>query len=170
MKEFIEIGKYKNHRFAIIKIGYDIPSINSHLNGYVEILPSDKRYYKKSYLTKLCNQHNNEYCNHTPEAELKVHGGITFSGNFKKDKSVPSSLQNNFWYGFDTAHASDDPNFGGHRKNKEYVENECKFLIDNIIEKCKTEKYGSVIKKYKGLKPLSAVIADYEKENKRMRS
>src|SRR5438309_4447716 len=84
------------------------------LNGYVAI-PKDHPLFGKDYSQSVCD-HPGCY-KHSIESLINVHGGITYSG---KDED------GFWWFGFDTAHSSDDPRFGGTVKNEAYVEKWCK--------------------------------------------
>lgn len=65
------------------------------LNGYVAV-PNTHPWYKKHYAdctsTAACEE---RWCAHSPEALLKVHGGITYSGPEDGDMWV---------FGWDTSH------------------------------------------------------------------
>lgn len=66
------------------------------INGYV-VVPSTHPWYKVHY--HECPDHCGEefFCEHSPTARIRVHGGITYSG-----------LGEDGWvFGFDTAHAGD---------------------------------------------------------------
>ena len=67
------------------------------LNGYTYV-PKDHPWYKIAYddctLSPTCKK---DWCNHSPESIIDVHGGITFS-----------HLASAGWvFGFDTSHAGD---------------------------------------------------------------
>jgi hypothetical protein len=60
---------------------------------------------------------------------LRVHGGVTFSGN-------PANGEDGWWYGFDCAHAGDyipASAFGGTYKEVSFVENQCKLLVEDLM-------------------------------------
>lgn len=104
----------------------------------------------------------------TPELFFNVHGGLTYSGGGKgSDYPVSSDL---WWLGFDCAHAGDrqdykkmveyfglnarpkhflevdamfSPHDGDVIRSVEYVQSECRSLVDQIIEYC--DKHCSVV-------------------------
>jgi hypothetical protein len=81
----------------------------------------------------------------TMDILFNVHGGITFAGDFKKELGIKG-----YWIGFDCAHSGDGKDttimdernikfykeypdlYEGPVRTKEYVEQECKNLIDQI--------------------------------------
>ena len=89
----------------------------------------------------------------SPDLYFNVHGSITFSGGNPSDYPVQSDL---WWFGFDCAHSGDASDYDqafsygliseeryayianpsytlkGERRSKEYVESECKSLVDQI--------------------------------------
>lgn len=99
-----------------------------HRCGYVRIPKTSKLYGK-------------DYC-HEDMPDFNVHGGLTFSGKLKELKG--------HWIGFDCAHLMDarDPSimseeykkifkesmFEGAIRTEEYVIQECKNLIKQIIK------------------------------------
>lgn len=77
----------------------------------------------------------------TPELELNVHGGLTYSG------SGHPTPGNDWWFGFDCAHAGDgiilptynpfrDETFGRGDpvRSQEYVESECESLAQQLVD------------------------------------
>lgn len=60
-----------------------------------------------------------------PEFAFDVHGGLTFSGN---GNNYPTD-GDEWWFGFDCAHADDDPTI----HNEAYVLGECERLADQIV-------------------------------------
>jgi len=65
------------------------------LNGYV-IVPGSHPWYKIHY-NECPERCGVDFCDHTPESIIRVHGGINYSG-----------LGEEGWvFGFDTAHAGD---------------------------------------------------------------
>ena len=65
------------------------------LNGYVYV-PENHPWYRVHY-SECPNECGEQWCAHSPESQIEVHGGITFS-----------HLGENGWvFGFDTAHAGD---------------------------------------------------------------
>ena len=64
------------------------------------------------------------------EYELEVHGGITFSDYLSRIMDLENmDLEEGYVLGFDCNHAGDNPV----DCNQGYVENECKKLIDQLI-------------------------------------
>jgi hypothetical protein len=45
-----------------------------------------------------------EWCDHTPESQIEVHGGITFSGKRGRAESFDENI---WWFGFDCGHWRD---------------------------------------------------------------
>ena len=84
------------------------------LCGYVGVPPTHPWHggdYGRCTASPACV---NEWCEHTPEACLDVHGGITFSGgcNTSDPEGIchipePGRPADVHWYGWDAAHASD---------------------------------------------------------------
>lgn len=126
---------YKDYKCMIRRI-----EDMGHLCGYVAI-PKGHILYKKSY-TEI-----------EEEYDLIVHGGLTFSDFFGKPEIDPNAYDNRWYIGFDCAHAGDlTPNMyvkfpqiyhecdlihrEGIYKDMEYVTEECKSLVDQILEKC----------------------------------
>lgn len=100
-------------------------------------------------------------CRYDSDA-LRVHGGITFEGESHDAKDLLPIPCNDTWLGFDAAHCDDHPCYDtaqkifGHdpkryeflkeahkplmrfpgivHRTYEYMENECKHLIDQLIE------------------------------------
>ena len=95
------------------------------------------------------------------DAYFNVHGGLTYSGD-RADYPVESNL---WWLGFDCAHCYDrydwdtaerywgdnpqiqrrinllaDLGSSGEIRTQEYVENECRSLVDQIIELVENKK------------------------------
>lgn len=86
----------------------------SHRCGYVAV-DKDHELYGLDYM----------------EIGLEAHGGINYSENL-----IPGiETDNNLWYfGFSCDHAMDSPPFG-YPKSQEFVENECR----NIVEQLKND-------------------------------
>jgi hypothetical protein len=101
------------------------------INGYVEV-PTGHPWHGKSYSECLCGH---EGCwEHSPEAIIDVHGGITFSGRLTGVAAVSGHL-----FGFDTAHCDDDPKYGGTYKDEDYVAAECERLAAQLANPPKVE-------------------------------
>lgn len=70
------------------------------------------------------------------EYDIEVHGGITFSGYLSRIMDLENmDLEEGYVLGFDCNHVGDNPK----DCNQEYVESECKKLIDQLInlDNCK---------------------------------
>jgi len=154
----IEIkGKYKGFNYIVIaqpmgyRCGYvEIPKGHT-LYGldYSAQLPitfkeiSKQSIGKRGIISVLCAQRLKKDDKVSMDLLFNVHGGITFSGEFKKGKG--------WWIGFDCAHAGDGRDIsimdkrhkemnekchldfdGDVIRIKKYVEKECKSLINQI--------------------------------------
>ncbi len=102
---------------------------------------------KRNVITLLCNSNIKPEDNVSMDLLFDVHGGITYS-----DKFYRCIKKRGWWIGFDCAHLGDgkdtdimdDKNkkiftnylflHDEYSKSKEYVEQECKNLIDQIIK------------------------------------
>jgi len=120
-----EIFKYKGFK-CMIKRHPDFLS----LNGYVG-LPKGHKFYGKGY--------------DDIGQEIDCHGGLTFTGHWDDDPEL-------WWIGFDCAHAWDmtpgiemrlpldmqmkisDIDKNVTYKNIEYVRNECKSIVDQLLK------------------------------------
>lgn len=128
--KLVNIGLYKGYVYLIKHISTDINEINyfreifegmdidnDWYNGYV-ILPK-----KHELVDKFYGDFEKDY-------DLKVHGGITFSNYLRYVIDLEEiGFENRYTLGFDCNHVGDNPI----DCNKEYVENECKKLIDQLI-------------------------------------
>ena len=128
--KLVDIGLYKGYLYLIKHIYTDINETNyfreifegtnianDWYNGYV-ILPKEHELVDKFY-----GDFEEEY-------DLNVHGGITFSDYLSKIIDLEEiGLENRYTLGFDCNHAGDNST----ECNKKYVENECKRLIDQLI-------------------------------------
>ena len=115
---------YKGFEYFIIrvsKVRYKQSPINQfHLCGYIVLDKKSEYFISESY----------------DDYNMEVHGGLTFSGGLDY-LSIPFAI------GFDCAHcwdiSSDDFNFGLPEdmsyKNVDYVDKECKSIIDQLINK-----------------------------------
>lgn len=100
--------------------------------GYVEV-PKGHPWHGISYSGALCSDHDGQSCyEHTPEAIISVHGGITFSG-------TPWGQDDGHWFGFDCAHYDDYVDYGvgippteGHRWTLDEVKAECATLAKQL--------------------------------------
>ena len=119
-------GEYRGYKYIILRMNRYIPN-RINLNGYVAL--PENHLFKNEYSSSWCG-HSGCY-EHTAERVIKVHGGLTFPGNIK------FSDGEHFCLGFDTAHAGDRrflaDLWGGKYRDMEYVENECKRMIDQLI-------------------------------------
>lgn len=94
-------------------------------NGYV-ILPEGHELVDKFYW------------DFEKDYDLEVHGGITFSDYLSKIIDLEEmNLEDEYVLGFDCNHAGDNPV----NCNQKYVENECKKLIDQLInlDECRVD-------------------------------
>ena len=128
--KLVDIGLYKGYLYLIKHIYTDINETNyfreifegtdianDWYNGYV-ILPKEHELVDKFY------------GDFEEDHDLKVHGGITFSDYLSKIIDLEEiGFENRYTLGFDCNHAGDNPA----HCNQEYVENECKKLIDQLI-------------------------------------
>ena len=115
------LKKYKDYIFVV----YQHQS-SGHLNGYVELKPIDEEFFDQ-------NQINN----------LDCHGGITYQGTLDWIFKTPKST----YIGFDCAHCGDKTPFTDAMlpglfatsayevwRDEAFVEENCKSLIDQLIE------------------------------------
>ena len=82
---------------------------NSHHCGYVAV-NKEHPYYKNDY-----NKHYN----------IDVHEGLTFSDTIE-------GIDEPWLFGFDAAHASDNPAYGGTFKDVDYMTEECEQLAKQL--------------------------------------
>lgn len=104
---------------------------NDWYNGYV-ILPDDHELVDKFY-----GDFEEDY-------DLEVHGGITFSDYLSQIMDLENmDLEEGYVLGFDCNHAGDNST----DCNQEYVENECKKLIDQLInlDACKVNNKNKAV-------------------------
>lgn len=108
---------------------YVVLAPDGHLNGYVEV-PRSHVAYGRHYYDGL-------------DSQINCHGGLTYSGHMELGSPINNvnPLSHYCWYiGFDCAHYGDlVPTMGnqtGHDiwRNDEFVANECKHIIDQLIE------------------------------------
>lgn len=134
----------------------------SHRCGYVGV-PKDHPLYKVKYgdrvkKLKAYTSPNTDATvpsEATPECVFEVHGGITYTGNYKLDmperatESDYPAKGNEWWLGFDCHHAYDreiepwtDPHVAefmlsfqnGEARSQQYVEAECERLAAQIVD------------------------------------
>lgn len=128
--KLVNIGLYKGYVYLIKHISTNINETNyfreifegtdianDWYNGYV-ILPDDHELVDKFYW------------DFEKDYDLEVHGGITFSDYLSEIMDLEDmNLEDEYVLGFDCNHAGDNPV----NCNQKYVENECKKLIDQLI-------------------------------------
>ena len=108
---------YKNYEIYALKIKGNLPVLwdlteNSiYYNDYI-VIPKDSKFYGRGY--------------NFISSEVKIHGGFTFA----------DYVGDNYVIGFDTAHYFDDET----TQNVEFVMNELRKAVDQIIEKEKENK------------------------------
>lgn len=145
------------HRCGYVGIDADNPLYGKQYSDYLDIKKSDlegKNIGKRGVLTVLSAAFDDNE-NVKLELYFDVHGGLTYSDS-NSNYPVESNL---WWLGFDCAHCDDaydldlvNEYFGenprireriqfeqqwpifGEIRTKEYVENECRSLVDQIIE------------------------------------
>jgi len=115
------------------------------LCGYVGVIEGHP-FFAVPYST--CPQGCDSYCDHSPEALLDVHGGITFADfcspygpeGERGICHVPEAGEPDrvYWFGFDCAHCDDvspayDFSHVGHYKSVTYVQAECRRLAAQLI-------------------------------------
>lgn len=112
-----KIGDYRGYRYIIKHI---VEKIGEFYCGYVAV-PSEHPLYGKDY-------------DNTSDAELinifYVHGGLTYSKEDNKETQYPAMSDTTvWWFGFDCNHEGDTIE----KCNLEYVDQECKNLIEQFI-------------------------------------
>lgn len=104
-------------------------------------LASFPSYYSRITKTLECTD---QLCQHTPEAQIKVHGGLTYS-NWGFD---PIPRDGEWWFGFDCAHLGDLVPYGGLTysnygmadregdiyRDESYVRAECEGLAEQLAK------------------------------------
>lgn len=122
-------GEMNHLQVAIRRVGIDWSSPpGGLLDGYVGV-PPEHPWYGKLYTDCLEREDNGE-CIRTPEDQIDVHGGITYS-----DKGDGEYLPNDntWWFGFDCAHRGDT----NKTCSEEYVKEELDSLskqLGNVVE------------------------------------
>lgn len=135
-------GEYRGYRYIVLR-----SPVGINLNGYVA-LPKNHTFrvgygtswrghyiFRAGYGTSWCGT---SWCGHSgcrvhvPENVIDVHGGLTYSGD------IEFSDGKHYCLGFDTAYSGDVWTFEyiekhAEYRNMEYVENECKRMIDQLI-------------------------------------
>ena len=113
----MKLSMYKGFKIVIKRMMY----LGGQLNGYVRI-PKAHKFYDKSY----------------DDMNIKCHGGVTFAGDLEED--------GDFYIGFDTAHYMDFMPFlvmnlkdkgvsgTGTYRDIDYVRNECKSIVDQLLK------------------------------------
>ena len=93
------------------------------------------------------------------EDELTVHGGITFKGYVRDGSSKVKVI------GFDTLHAFDDQK----TRDLKNVERECKYMIDEMIEKTSTNLALQISDELtKLLKKQGITLEEYARSRKKV--
>ncbi|WP_099321134.1 hypothetical protein [Anaerococcus sp. Marseille-P3625] len=116
-------------------------------NGYV-ILPDDHELVDKFY-----GEFEKEY-------DIEVHGGITFSDYLSKIMDLEvMDLEDGYVLGFDCNHAGDNPV----HCNQRYVENECKKLIDQLInlDDCKVNNKNKEVDLVRNIDSKSRLVVKH---------
>ena len=108
---------YKNYEIYALKIkgnlpvSWDLTENSIYYNGYI-VIPKESKFYGRNY--------------NFISSEVKIHGGFTFA----------DYVGDNYVIGFDTAHYFDDRT----TQNVEFVINELRQAVDQIIQKEKENK------------------------------
>ncbi len=126
MRQIVKSKKYLGYEYAVVLCSNEWHGSGNWYCGYVKI-PKNNNLYKLLYWRNM------PYLgleNETIESYFYVHGGITFAGR------IPE-LNNNWFLGFDCAHAGDNPMI----QDADYTERECKELIDQIVALEKGENH-----------------------------
>ena len=96
--------------------------------GYVAV-NNTHPLYKKPY-----NEETSALGDLSPEIAFDVHGGLTFSGEFKE--YLAPNVANLWWFGFHCAHGNDTTKYrynpNGVFRDATYVEQECESLAQQI--------------------------------------
>lgn len=151
------VDTYKGYMFFIKHIFPDIAYTNffrellegvnafgDWYNGYV-ILPDDHELVDKFY-----GDFEKEY-------DIEVHGGITFSGYLSRIMDLENmDLEEGYVLGFDCNHVGDNPV----NCNQGYVENECKKLIDQLInlDDCRTNSKNKAVDVIRNIDSKSRLV------------
>lgn len=163
--KLVKVDTYKGYMFFIKHIYQDreydnifrellegvLMSTNWY-NGYV-ILPDDHELVDKFY-----GDFEKEY-------DLEVHGGITFSDYLSKIMDLEDmDLEDGYVLGFDCNHAGDNPK----DCNQEYVENECKKLIDQLIniDDCRINSKNKAVDVIRNIDSKSRLVVIHVLSNK----
>lgn len=110
--------KYRGYEVIVRKVSYEPEEIKKlklphdyyyWYCGYV-VLPKDHPYYEVDYDEVM------------EKGDIRVHGGLTFSGRFNDFDG--------YLLGFDCNHVDDNPS----NQNENYTLNECLELVDQLIE------------------------------------
>ena len=127
--------------------------INEKYKGYEYLVYATRMGHRCGYV-KIPEEHTlyeMDYTDIEDQFDIEVHGGLTFSGFITGFIDGTILQERCWWIGFDCNHFDDlkdfeimsheykeayqcIPQFYGTIKTKEYVENECKKLIDQIIK------------------------------------
>lgn len=125
MSQIVKSKKYLGYEYVVMFYSNERDDSCSWYCGYVKI-PENNNLYRLGY------SRNMPYIgleNMIIESYFDVHGGLTFAGRI-------SYLNNDWFLGFDCAHYGDNPMI----QDADYVEMECKNLIDQIVALEEKEK------------------------------
>lgn len=117
MKKMVKKEIYKNYEIYVLEINTELPVFwdltrnTTYYNGYI-VIPKNSKFYDRNY----------NFIN----SEVEIHGGFTFA----------DYVGDNYVIGFDTAHYFDDRT----TQNVEFVINELRQAVDQIIQKEKENK------------------------------
>ena len=126
MRQIVKSKKYLGYEYAVILYSNEWNGSGDWYCGYVKI-PKNNNLYGLGYWSRIPYL---GWENETIGSHFDVHGGITFAGRI-------SDLNNDWFLGFDCAHAGDNPII----QDADYAEIECKKLIDQIVALEKEENH-----------------------------
>lgn len=118
MGKMVKKEIYKDYEIYILEINtglpvsWDLTENIPYYNGYI-VIPKDSKFYGRRNYNFI-------------SSEVKIHGGFTFA----------DYVGDNYVIGFDTAHYFDDRT----TQNVEFVINELRQAVDQIIQKEKENK------------------------------
>ena len=76
-------------------------------NGYVRV-PDEHSWsgldYDQCFQSPPCGR---EWCGHTPENAIDVHGGVTYASRLNDIVDLPDADADGWWFGWDTQHLGD---------------------------------------------------------------
>ena len=103
-------------------------------NGYVK-LPKNHKF--QEFVDEKKEIFGKELSTGYDKMDIDVHGGLTFSDRItkKNQKDFPQGFNLGFWVGWDYGHSGDKTNWSdGKQWTEEEVEQECKKVIDQLLE------------------------------------